>query len=383
MGFVAHQARLELLPQAGGGLEPARLLTLHLEELSAEQLAILARAAAHHGIPLRAGPRAGTARLMAPRATLEALAGELAAVWPAGAETVRDVLGRFLRERFVLTFRDGGHLELGQRCCIVGILNVTPDSFFDGGRHVEPAAALEAARRMVAEGAQVLDVGGESTRPGAEPVPLEEELRRVLPVVAAIKRELPVRVCVDTSKAEVARRALEAGADMINDVTALRDPRMAAVAAEHAAPVVLMHMRGTPRTMQLHTHYEDLWSEILRALREALARGVAAGLGDDRMVVDPGIGFGKSTAGNLRILHELATLRSLGQPILVGASRKSFIGAVLDLPVTERLEGSLAAAAIAVWQGAHMLRVHDVAATARVARLVEAIRDSVPRDPER
>ena len=290
------------------------------------------------------------------------------------AHAVRSTLEAYHQRSFAISFADGGRLELGVRTRIMGILNVTPDSFSDGGRFFEPQAAIEAARRMVEEGADLLDIGGESTRPGADPVPAEEEIRRVLPVIEAIKTKLDVRVSVDTMKTRVAARALEAGADMVNDVSALSDPDMLPLLARTRVPVVIMHMRGSPRTMQRDTHYEDLMSEVTGFLRRTDRKAVAAGISGDKIIVDPGIGFGKSPWGNLQILRELTTLRSLGRPILVGASRKSFIGEVLDLPVTERLEASLAIVALAVWKGAHVIRAHDVAETARVARMIEAIR---------
>jgi len=259
----------------------------------------------------------------------------------------------------------------------MGILNVTPDSFSDGSRFNSPVRAVDRALAMIDEGADIIDIGGESTRPGADPVPAEEEIRRVVPAIDAIRRSrATVRVSVDTMKAEVARRALEAGADMLNDVSALADPAMPALLRDTGAPAVVMHMRGTPGTMQRDTRYADLMGDVIASLRAVLARAAEAGIRDDRILVDPGVGFGKSAAGNLEILRLLPALRSLGRPVLVGASRKSFIGAVLDLPIEERLEGSLAVAAIALWQGAHVVRAHDVSATCRVARMVDAIKGS-------
>ena len=275
-----------------------------------------------------------------------------------------------------LSFADGESWELGARTRVVGILNVTPDSFSDGGHHLDPETALAAAHRMVEQGVDIIDVGGESTRPGARPVDTGDERQRVVPVIEAIKGKLPVRVSVDTMKAAVARAALQAGADMINDVSALSDPAMLPLAVDSGAPIALMHMRGTPRDMQTDTRYDDLLASITTFLREIAVRVSAAGIADDKIVLDPGIGFGKSPQGSLEILRELSTLRTLERPILVGASRKSFIGAALDLPVTERLEASLAVAALAAWNGAHLLRVHDVGETVRVTRMVDAIRRS-------
>jgi dihydropteroate synthase len=258
----------------------------------------------------------------------------------------------------------------------MGVLNVTPDSFSDGGLHVRPDAALRAAEAMIEAGVDVIDVGGESTRPGAEPVDAEEECRRVLPVIEAIATRLRARVSIDTMKAEVARRAIDAGASMINDVSAASDADMAPLAARMSVPLALMHMRGRPRTMQSDTRYDDLLGEVSGFLRLRAEKVVEAGVSNDKIVVDPGIGFGKALEGNLSILRQLPELRGLGLPILIGASRKTFIGAALDLPVSERQEGSLAVAAVAAWNGAHMIRAHDVAETTRVVRMVDAIRNS-------
>ncbi len=327
------------------------------------------------GVP---GPDAAGARiLVADDETLKRLGAVLESRGERSlGAAIRSALSSYPRTRFVVPFADGARLELGTRTAVMGVLNVTPDSFSDGGRYLTPREAVAAAARMAEEGADVVDVGGESTRPGAEPVPEQEQVRRVIPVIEAIKRELGVRLSVDTTKASVARRALEAGADMINDVSALSDPGMIRLVRESRVPVVVMHMRGNPRTMQLDTHYVDVLSSVVGFLRKTVERAVASGVADDKILVDPGLGFGKSAAGNLKILRDLPTLRSIGRPILIGASRKSFIGAVLDVPVSERLEGSLAAAALAAWQGAHVIRAHDVAATVRVVRMVDAIRNA-------
>ncbi len=260
----------------------------------------------------------------------------------------------------------------------MGVLNVTPDSFSDGGRFLNTADAVAHAERMAEEGADLIDVGGESTRPGAAPVPLDEELRRVIPVIEQLAKRGRLPVAVDTSKAEVARQAIAAGAAMVNDVTALRgDPKMADVVAEARVPVVLMHMRGTPATMQRAPRYRSLMGELLRFFKARIAVARAAGIDRRLIIIDPGIGFGKTLQHNLEILGQLERLAPLGQPILVGPSRKSFIGKILDLPVDERLEGTAAAVAASVLHGAHIVRVHDVAAMARVARMADAIRRGV------
>jgi len=259
---------------------------------------------------------------------------------------------------------------------VMGVLNRTPDSFHPGSRLADADDVLRAAERMVGEGADLLDIGGESSRPGATPVSPEEEIRRVAPAIASIRRRLAVPISVDTVRARVARAALDAGADMVNDISALADPGMAALAADRSAPVVLMHMRGTPRTMQADTGYADVVDEIAAFLVDASEKAIAAGIRGDRIVLDPGIGFGKSVEGNLEILRRLPELSRLGRPLLVGASRKSFIGKTLDLPVDERLEGSLAVAAMAAWLGARLIRAHDVRETVRVVRMVDAVRRS-------
>jgi dihydropteroate synthase len=290
------------------------------------------------------------------------------------AAAVRNTLASYHRQGLGVSFADGTRMDLAS-AKVMGVLNVTPDSFSDGGRFPDVPTAIKAGLKMANDGADFIDVGGESSRPGAQEVSEEEELRRVLPIIEGIKRESDVRISVDTTKARVARRAIGVGADMVNDVSALSDPGMLPLLREARVPVAVMHMRGTPRTMQQDTHYVDLLSSVVGFLRRAAARAAAAGIPDDKMLVDPGLGFGKSTSGNLEILRQLETLRSLGRPIVIGASRKAFIGAVLDLPVKQRVEGSLAVAALAVWHGAHVVRVHDVPATVRVVRMIEAIRD--------
>ncbi|HWS02651.1 MAG TPA: dihydropteroate synthase [Gammaproteobacteria bacterium] len=256
---------------------------------------------------------------------------------------------------------------------VMGILNVTPDSFADGGRYVAHAAALAQARAMVAEGAAIIDVGGESTRPGAAPVSVQQELDRVIPVIEAVHAELPVVISVDTSKAEVMRAAVAAGAGFINDVRALREPGALEIAAASGVPVCLMHMQGEPRSMQQQPHYDDVVAEVKGFLLERAAACQAAGVSRERIVLDPGFGFGKSAAHNLRLLKQLPILAEAGYPILVGLSRKSLIGIVLDLPVEQRLHPSVALAVLAVWQGARIVRVHDVAATAQAVRMCAAV----------
>ena len=261
------------------------------------------------------------------------------------------------------------------RPVLVGVLNATPDSFSDGGRHVDPARAAAAAQEMVAAGAAALDLGGESTRPGATPVTAREELRRLLPVLAAVRQAVATPLAVDTTKAEVAAAALDAGADIVNDVSAGRfDRRMLPLCARTGVPVVLMHMRGRPATMQRRPAYRDVVSEVAAFLARRVAAARLAGVARDAIVVDPGIGFGKTVTHNVALLAHLDVLAALGYPVLVGVSRKGFLGALLGgAGVGERLYGTAAAVALAVARGARLLRVHDVAAMRDVLAVATAV----------
>jgi len=278
-----------------------------------------------------------------------------------------------VRRTYALEVKGRG-FALGPRTWIMGILNVTPDSFSDGGAYPDKEKAIERGLEMIEEGADVIDVGGESTRPGARPVSEDEEMGRILPVVRGLRKSAAVLLSVDTMKATVAEAALEAGADIINDVSAFRfDPRMAGVVSRQGAAVVLMHMKGTPETMQSDPRYADLFDEIGWFLKDRIEEARSAGIGRGRIIVDPGIGFGKSPEDNLALIDNLGFLEELGCPVLVGASRKSFIGKALGLPVTERLEGSIAAGVLSIARGAHILRVHDVRAMRRAADMADAI----------
>jgi dihydropteroate synthase len=266
----------------------------------------------------------------------------------------------------------GRPLDLG-RAAIMGILNVTPDSFSDGGQFLERARALAHAECMVEEGADIIDVGGESTRPGAQAVAVEEELDRVVPVIEALRARVAVPISVDTSKPEVMRVAVAAGAGLINDVYALRRPGALAAAAALGVPVCLMHMQGEPRGMQDDPRYGDVVEEVGDFLAARIDACVAAGIPRARLLADPGFGFGKTTAHNLELLRRLGELAALGVPLLAGLSRKSVIGKVLGLAAGERLYASLALALIAVQNGARIVRVHDVRATREVLRMAEAV----------
>ena len=259
---------------------------------------------------------------------------------------------------------------------IMGIVNVTPDSFSDGGRWLDPGAAVAHGLQLEAEGADILDIGGESTRPGADPIGIDEELRRVIPVIAGLARQVRVPISIDTRNAEVMRRAAEAGADIINDVAALGyDPNALRVAAGTGLPVVLMHAQGDPRTMQLDPRYDDVVLDVYDWLEARIAACEAAGIARERMVVDPGIGFGKTLVHNLALLSSLSIFHGLGCPILLGASRKSFIGRLSGgAPADQRMPGSVAAALLGAAQGVQILRVHDVAATCQALAVWEAAR---------
>ena len=268
----------------------------------------------------------------------------------------------------------GKQLSFGQRTLIMGVLNVTPDSFSDGGCYLDVAAAINHAKKMVEDGADVIDIGGESSRPGASPASTEEELSRVHPVVEGIVDEVSVPVSIDTCKSAVARRALESGANIVNDITALcGDAEMAKVVAEMNAGVILMHMRGTPRTMQQLPVYGDVVSEISSWLQRRIEEAETNGVPPDKIVIDPGIGFGKTVDHNLEILRRIDEFRNLNKPVLIGTSRKSFIGKILDLPVNDRIEGTAATVAWAIAHGADMIRVHDVKTMHRVARMTDAL----------
>jgi len=265
--------------------------------------------------------------------------------------------------------------EMARRTLVMGILNVTPDSFSDGGRHRDQDAATTWALQMAADGADIVDVGGESTRPGAEPVTEQEETDRVVPVIERIRRECDVAVSIDTYKSAVARAALNAGADMVNDISGMSfDPQMRLLVAERRVPAILMHIKGTPRDMQKDPVYDDLLSEITAYLRERIREAVEAGVDERLLIVDPGFGFGKTVEHNLVILRRLREIKSMGRPILIGTSRKSTIGRVLgDLPPEERLEGTAATVALSIANGASIVRVHDVKEMARVVRMSDAV----------
>ena len=261
-----------------------------------------------------------------------------------------------------------------QRTLIMGVLNVTPDSFYDGGRFIEPQRAMEHAKRLVAEGADILDIGGESSRPGSDPVSADEELRRVGWLIETLASKLNVPISIDTYKAETAARCLELGATMVNDITGLRDPAMREVVARHDVPAVIMHMQGEPKTMQQSPSYGDVVSDVKDFLARRARDAVAAGV--RQVIIDPGIGFGKTVAHNMELLRRLQEFSDLPYPLLVGVSRKSSIGQITGASPDERLPGTLAATAIAVLNGANIVRVHDVKECKQAVQVAEAIREA-------
>lgn len=287
----------------------------------------------------------------------------------------------FSRKPYHLSWADHS-LELGRHTCIMGVVNVTPDSFSDGGKFFDPDTAVARGEKLAADGAHIIDIGGESTRPFSDPVAVEEEIRRVVPVIAKLSQCISVPISIDTMKAAVARQALAAGATIINDVSALRyDPGLAEVAAEYETPVILMHMLGDPKSMQVSPAYDDLIVEIRGFLEDAIYRGQRQGISKSRIIIDPGIGFGKTVAHNLLLIKRIQDFQSLDVPILIGSSRKSFIRKILkdehvddipaDLPVVET--GTQATVAASILNGAHIVRVHDVANTLATVKIVDAI----------
>jgi dihydropteroate synthase len=265
-------------------------------------------------------------------------------------------------------------LDFTRKTYVMGILNCTPDSFYPGSRSATIKEALKSAREMIGAGVDIIDVGGESSRPGADPVPQEEEIRRVIPVVQALRAESGVMISIDTRRREVADRALDAGTDIINDISGLKhNDELARLVARRRVPIVLMHMRGNPKTMQKHPFYKNTISEILRELQPSISAALAAGIAPEMIIIDPGIGFGKRIQDNLRIIKELTSLKSLNFPILIGLSRKAFIGEILDRPVEKRLIGTVTANTLAVINGANIIRVHDVADAVEMVKIIDSV----------
>ena len=307
-------------------------------------------------------------------AVLGRLTERLAAEDPRLVEIGREISRCLRPERRVMAWGNRG-LDFRRRIYVMGVLNCSPDSFYPGSRVPEIGQALEQAWSMIEAGADILDIGGESTRPGSDPVETAQEIERVVPLIAGIRKRADVLISIDTRKTEVAEKALDAGADMVNDISALRGNRpLAECIAARGVPVILMHMRGEPKTMQENPYYEDTIAEVIESLSGSVEFALSSGIGEDRIIIDPGIGFGKRCQDNLAIIRGLSSLRSLGYPVLMGLSRKSFIGTVLDKPVGERLIGTVAANMLALMNGADILRVHDVAEAVDTVKIFEAVR---------
>jgi dihydropteroate synthase len=271
--------------------------------------------------------------------------------------------------------------DLASRTHVMGILNVTPDSFSDGGRYLNIEQAIEHAQKLVEDGADFIDVGGESTRPGSDSVSIEEEIRRVIPVIESLNKKIGVPISIDTCKSDVAEAALQVGANIVNDISAMTfDTKMALVVAKHQASVVLMHIKGTPKNMQMNPNYNNVTEDVKQFLREQLEAATKAGI--TQIMIDPGIGFGKKFEHNIQLLKELKTFTSLGYPLLVGVSKKSFLSTILNLPPNERAEGTAAAVTASILNGANIIRVHDVKEMKRVAMVSDALKStSSPKMP--
>lgn len=291
-------------------------------------------------------------------------------------QSLKEILRNLSRAHYTIRCRKRT-FTLGKQTLLMGVLNVTPDSFSDGGIFFDKEKAIARGLKMVEEGANFIDIGGESTRPGSKPLGLDEELRRVIPVIEFLAKEVDVPISIDTYKSAVAKKAIEAGAQLINDISGLHlDPSLSQVAAKEDVPLVLMHIRGNPETMQKNIHYESLFSEIIQYLKDSIQRAESAGVDSEQIIIDPGIGFGKTVEDNLLILKNLQEFKILGKPLLLGTSRKSFIGKILNADVTERLEGTLSTIVAGVLNGAHIIRCHDVIQAKRAITIADAVRQA-------
>jgi dihydropteroate synthase len=373
---------LRALGIAGGTSPVGTLVQVAVKLLvpSAWRATVADVVAAFPGLTLYTQPRGSHEHallVVGPLAAVQACANTLSAADGPAASLAMQLGNQLahLYPRAYHTFACGGRwLDFSVQTGIMGILNVTPDSFYDGGRYLDPQAAVDRAHQMVAEGADIIDIGGQSSRPGSDPVSEAEEADRVLPVVKAVAGSVAAMISVDTYRAAIARAALEAGAHLINDISALRfDPALVGVVAQYRAPLILMHMQGMPRTMQLNPSYEALIDEVFAFLHGRLEAAKAGGVAAAQLLIDPGIGFGKGARHNLELLRKLHHFHALGQPLVIGTSRKAFIGWILGTEVDERLEGTAATVAAAILQGADIVRVHDVLTMARVARMMDAI----------
>ncbi len=316
--------------------------------------------------------RKGEGIILATRRQYENIIQKLQCQYPELKRLAAKIEGFFASRNWRLVFREKTY-DLSQRTYIMGILNITPDSFYDGGRYLTLEKALRRAEEIAEEGADFLDIGAESSRPGSSPISAKEEINRLRAVLPVIRQRLKIPISCDTTKSEVARFALEEGCEIINDISGLRfDPRIAQIIVRYNAYCVIMHIKGKPKTMQRNPRYKDLMAEIYSYLEEGIRQAKEKGIAEERIIIDPGIGFGKKYLDNYEILRRLRELTGLGRPILVGPSRKSFIGLTLNLPPEERLEGTIAASVIARLNGANILRVHDVKSIKRAMMIVDA-----------
>ena len=291
-------------------------------------------------------------------------------------QSLKEILRNLSRAYYTIRCRKRT-FTLGKQTLLMGVLNVTPDSFSDGGIFFDKEKAIARGLKMVEEGADFIDIGGESTRPGSKPLGLDEELRRVIPVIEFLAKEMDVPISIDTYKSAVAKKAIDAGAQIINDISGLHlDPSLSQVAAKEDVPLVLMHIRGNPETMQKNIHYESLFSEIIQYLKDSIQKAESAGIDSEQIIIDPGIGFGKTVEDNLLILKNLKEFKILGKPLLLGTSRKNFIGKILNADVTERLEGTLSTIVVGVLNGAHIIRCHDVLQAKRAIAIADAVRQA-------
>jgi len=363
-------------------LDRAHTLAVQIEHLKdAEQILVThtARKAGVHALPVSAEGKSGAILVML--GTFQSyldLAEELKRNHASLEELGRKVKGaiyRFRENRFSLSLPTGGTLTLAERTLVMGVLNVTPDSFSDGGLFIDQNAAVAHGVRLAEEGADLIDVGGESTRPDAEPVPAVEEQERILPVIEKLRSSVEIPISVDTRRGSTAREALKAGASIVNDVSGLSDPLTAAVAAHAGAPVIVMHMRGTPEDMRGKTNYDDVVTEVMEELSQRIRRAVDSGVEETQILIDPGIGFAKTAEQSTELIRRLPELRSLGRPIVIGPSRKSFLAALEETGPDDRLELTLGAIAACVRNGARIVRVHDVKSTVRMISAFEAMTD--------
>jgi dihydropteroate synthase len=366
--------------QAETESDSLQYFVLKLERLSQGEAVSLKRgfASVHVRIAIRPGSAGDPSMIVAgTKQQFEELAcipGGSPPGEPAIFQNCLETIDNYTRGNFIVAY-PGGRLDLSQKSVVMGVLNVTPDSFSDGGDFFSTKLAVKRVEELAEAGAGIIDIGGESTRPGSDPVSAEEEIRRVVPVIEAVCAKVSVPVSIDTHKPEVAHAALKVGAKMINDVAGLRENgKMGEVAAEHGVPVILMHMKGKPKTMQENPVYNDLIEEIYSSLEISVDKALAAGIGRDRIIIDPGIGFGKSFEDNLVVLDRLHEFKSLGVPICIGVSRKAFLGAVLRIPEPKnRLTGTISASMIAVREGAKIVRVHNVKETVEAVKVADAI----------